>query len=49
MMSSLMELKDCELEYKETVDTANNFLQRFRKKMLQLCRSARDLEIERCE
>ncbi len=29
-----MELKDCELEYKETVDTANNYVQSFRRKML---------------
>ena len=48
MMNNLMELKDCELEYKETVDTANNFMLKFRKKMLRLCRQIRDLEIERC-
>ena len=48
MMNNLMELKDCELEYKETVDTANNFMIKFRKKMLRLCRQIRDLEIERC-
>lgn len=47
-MNNLMELKDCELEYKETVDTANNFMIKFRKKMLRLCRQIRDLEIERC-
>ena len=48
-MTNLMELKDCELEYKETVDTANNYLQRFRKRMLKFCREVRDLEIDRCE
>lgn len=34
MMNKLMELKDCEVEYKETVDTANNFVQKFRRVML---------------
>jgi hypothetical protein len=48
MMSNLMELKDCELEYKETVDAANNFVQKFRRVMLRSCRACRDLEIERC-
>ena len=38
MMSALMELKDCEVEYKETVDSANNFVQKFRRVMLQNCR-----------
>ena len=38
MMNNLMELKDCEVEYKETVDTANNYVQKFRGRLLQLCR-----------
>ena len=49
MMSSLMDLKDCEVDYKETVDTANNFVNKFRKQMLKYCRQCRDLEIERCK
>ena len=48
MMNKLMELKDCEVEYKETVDTANNFVQKFRRVILVQCRQCRDLEIERC-
>ena len=48
MMNNLMELKDCEVEYKETVDAANNFVQKFRRVVLKYCRSCRDLEIERC-
>lgn len=43
-----MELKDCEVEYKETVDTANNFVQKFRRYMLKCARACRDLEIDRC-
>ena len=38
MRSSLMDLKDCEVDYKETVDMANNFVQKFRKQMLKYCR-----------
>ena len=43
-----MDLKDCEVEYKETVDTANNYVQKFRRQMLKHCRECRDFEIERC-
>ena len=49
MMNNLMELKDCELEYKETVDQANNYVQKFRRMILKYCRACRDLEIERCK
>ena len=42
-----MELKDNEVEYKETVDTANNFVQKFRRVILKYCRACRDLEIDR--
>ena len=35
MMIKLKELKDCEVEYKETVDAANNFVNKFRRRMLQ--------------
>jgi len=48
MMNCLMELKDCEVEYKETVDKANNFVQKFRRFMLKCARACRDFEIERC-
>ena len=44
-----MDLKDCEVDYKETVDMANNFVQKFRKQMLKYCRQCRDLEIARCK
>ena len=47
MMQNLMELKDNEVEYKETVDTANNFVQKFRRVILKYCRACRDLEIDR--
>lgn len=49
MMNSLMELKDFEVDYKEVVDQANNYLHKFRRRMLQFCRQCRDMEIERCE
>jgi hypothetical protein len=49
MMTNLKELKDCEVEYKETVDAANNFVNKFRRRMLQYSRKCRDFEIERCE
>lgn len=48
MMEDLMNLKDCEVEYKETVDSANNFVQKFRHVILKYCRACRDLETERC-
>lgn len=38
MMNSLMELKDFEVEYKETVDQANNYVNKFRHRILQYCR-----------
>lgn len=34
MMNSLMDLKDYEVEYKETVDQANNFVTKFRRRIL---------------
>lgn len=49
MMENLMFLKDNEVFYKETVDSANNFLRSFRHKILKFCRQIRDLEMERCE
>jgi len=37
------------VEYKETVDSANNYVQKFRRRILQYCRKCRNLEIERCD
>ena len=49
MMENLMLLKDNEVAYKETVDHANNFVQKFRRKILNICWQVRNLEKERCE
>ena len=49
MMTALMKLSNSEVAYKETVDEANNYVQKFRKIMLKKCRLLRNLEFSRCD
>ena len=43
-----MKLSNSEVTYKQTVDEANNYVQKFRKTMLRKCRLLRNLEFSRC-
>ena len=48
MMTLLMKLSNSEVAYKQTVDEANNFVQKFRRILLNKCRMLRNLEYSRC-
>ena len=44
-----MKLSNSEVNYKQTVDEANNYVQKFRRMMLKKCRLLRNLEFARCD
>ena len=48
MMTHLTKLATSQVAYKQIVDEANNFIQKFRKGMLKKCRLVRNLEFARC-
>jgi len=48
-MYNLVNLKKTETKYKETVDQANTFLVRFRKKISELCEKIKEMEEPRIE